>query len=157
MKTKFRTVTSALVVILISFTPSMVGIFFKPDNWYIELIKPPWTPPGWIFGPVWFCLYLSMGIAAAIIWSKPKSKMRTVSTTLFSTQLFLNGLWSFIFFGSHELLLSVIEIHLLLLFIILTIISFYKISKQSAYILLPYLFWVSFASYLNYTIWQLNR
>ena len=143
--------------IFISFIPAIVGGFFKPGSWYLEIIKPEWTPPGWIFGPVWFLLYLIMGISASIIWKLKNTYNIMLPIVFFIIQLILNALWSWIFFGRHELLYSVIDIVVLLIMIIVTIILFYRINKKAGLILLPYLLWVGFATVLNYNIWLLNR
>ena len=148
---------SVIVWILISFLPAIVGGFFKPGNWYLEIIKPEWTPPGWIFGPVWFFLYFCMGIAAFLIWESKKNKQIKLPIIVFILQLLLNALWSWIFFGLHNLGLSVFEIIVLWVMIGATIILFYRVNKIAGLILIPYLLWVSFATILNYNIWILNR
>ena len=148
---------SLAVSLLICFIPSFIGVYFKPGDWYMEILKPEWTPPGWIFGPVWTMLYISMGIALWLVWeSRGKTNIK-LPLIAFSIQLILNALWSWIFFGVHNLFVSVIEILFLLTMIIGTIYLFMKIKKVAGLILIPYALWVSFASYLNYTIWTLNK
>lgn len=145
-----------VIWIVISFLPALVGSYFKPGDWYQELTKPEWTPPGWLFGPVWSILYLSMGIAASIVWNSKRSHRIDIPITVFIIQLVINALWSWIFFGKHTLLYSVIDITLLLIFIIITIFLFYKVNKKAGLILIPYLLWVSFATVLNFNIYLLN-
>jgi len=126
-------------------------------GWYAGLIKPALNPPNWIFGPVWTTLYFLMGIAAFLVWRKGLSQ-KDVRTALiiFGIQLLLNVAWSVIFFGAHNPAGAFADIVLLWLAILATIITFYKISPAAAYLLLPYILWVSFAGYLNYAVWTLN-
>lgn len=125
------------------------------DSWYQSLKKPSFSPPNWIFGPVWTALFLLMGIASYLVWKKEK-KIKT-SLKLYGIQLGLNFFWSYLFFGLHRPDWSLFEIALLWFFILLTIKSFYKVRKEAGIFLIPYLLWVSFAAYLNYTIFLLNR
>ena len=118
------------------------------DLWYQNLIKPSFTPPDWVFSPVWIFLYLLMGISLYLIWKK-KSKKK-IGYFYIWPAAFLNFLWPALFFGMHNIKLAFIEIFLLWAAILLTIIFFYKISKIAAYLLIPYLLWVSFAIILNY-------
>jgi tryptophan-rich sensory protein len=127
-------------------------------GWYAALRKPSFTPPGWVFGPVWISLYLLMGVSAFMIWSKGLSDSRVrVALSLFLGQLLLNTLWSVLFFGLRSPLAGFIEILILWIAITLTMISFWRISSPSGILLLPYLLWVSFAAVLNYSILILNR
>ena len=136
------------------------GLFTRPeiDGWYQTIEKPEWQPPNSVFGPVWTALYVMMGIALYLVWCShaPADKKRT-AITLWVVQLVLNSFWSFLFFNLHRLELALIEIILLWIFILLTIFSFARINKLAAWLLVPYISWVSFASILTYTIWQLNR
>lgn len=127
-------------------------------TWYATLDKPALSPPNWIFGPVWTTLYALMGTAAFLVWEKglDKKKVRG-ALRYFGIQLALNFLWSLLFFGLHSPFLALFDIALLWIVIIATIFKFYKISKPASYLLVPYLLWVTFASYLNYSIWILNR
>ncbi len=149
------------------FTPtpkSLVWGFTAPSiaGWYAGIAKPALNPPAWIFGPVWTTLFALMGIAAFLVWSscakasEDKKKGVKVALILFGGQLVLNALWSIIFFGLHSPGGALIEIVFLWLAILATIVAFYKISRPAAYLLLPYILWVSFAMYLNYAIWALN-
>lgn len=126
-------------------------------NWYAGLVKPALNPPSWLFGPVWTTLYALMGIAAFLVW-KAGWERKEVKKALgvFGIQLFLNFIWSIIFFGLQNPGWALVNIVLLWLAIVWTMVVFYRISKPAVYLLLPYLLWVSFASYLNYSIWTLN-
>lgn len=127
-------------------------------TWYPTLVKPVFNPPNWIFAPVWTLLYIMMGIAAGLVWTSD-SEIKTVKKALgfFATQLGLNALWSYLFFGLHNPLLALIEIVLLWLLIFETFNQFKKIDKLAGFLLIPYLAWVSFATILNASIWWLNK
>jgi tryptophan-rich sensory protein len=125
--------------------------------WYAGLVKPALNPPSWVFGPVWTTLYFLMGIAAFLVWRMGwERKEVKMALGVFGIQLFLNAIWSIIFFGLHSPGWALVDIALLWLAIVWTMVVFYKISKPAAYLLVPYLLWVSFASYLNYAILVLN-
>lgn len=131
----------------------VLGSFFTvssiPD-WYATLEKPFFSPPNWLFGPVWTILYIMMGISLYLIWTKKKVP------SIFWVQLTLNAAWSIIFFGLRNPALALVDIISLWIAIILTIKSFYKLNKLSAYLLYPYIAWVSFAVLLNFFIVLLN-
>jgi tryptophan-rich sensory protein len=125
------------------------------QSWYVTLIKPSFNPPNYLFGPVWTSLYIIMGISFYMIWSSTKSnKNKLIGIYLF--QLVLNFLWSFIFFKYHAIGIAAIEIVVLWLSILTMIMMFYKNNKWAAFINIPYLLWVSFASVLNISIYLLN-
>lgn len=124
-------------------------------TWYATLAKPSFAPPNFIFAPVWLVLYVLMGISFYLIIVK-KSKQKTKAIQLFLIQLFLNALWSPVFFGLQSPLLGLIVIVALLVLIVVTTKQFYRIDKNAAYLLVPYLLWVSFATALNGAIWVLN-
>lgn len=126
------------------------------SGWYQTIQKPSWNPPNWIFGPVWTVLYIMMGIAAALVWHTP-SPHRKTALVLFVIQFVLNLLWSYIFFGLHNLPLALMEIILMAFFIAITIYWFLKVNRLAAVLLLPYLMWVSFASSLSFAIFILNN
>ena len=128
-------------------------------TWYPTLVKPSFNPPNWIFAPVWTSLYVMMGVAAGLIWNQITTQKAAVTKALqfFTIQLVLNALWSFLFFGLHNLMLATIEVVLLWLMIFETYSQFAKINKTASYLMLPYLAWVSFASVLTASIWWLNR
>lgn len=125
------------------------------STWYAQLNKPSWNPPNWLFGPVWSILYILMGVSLAMVLNST-STLKTKAVIVFSVQLILNLAWSYIFFVQKNMGGALIEIIFLLIFIIVTIVSFYPIRKTASYLLLPYLCWVAFASFLNYTIYSLN-
>ena len=124
-------------------------------DWYVHLNKPFFNPPNYLFGPVWSILYLLMGVSLfMILQSKSINKKKAIS--IFFVQLFLNFWWSFLFFKFQLLGISLIEIVLMWLSILWMIIEFKKINKTAAYLQIPYLAWVTFASLLNLAIWYLN-
>jgi tryptophan-rich sensory protein len=126
-------------------------------DWYPTIAKPGWTPPSWVFGPVWTLLYISMGVAAWLVWNSADADGRRIALAVFFVQLVLNPLWSVIFFGWHRPGWAAVEIVMLWLAILGTVILFWKIRPLAGAILLPYLVWVSFAAVLNLAIWNLNR
>jgi tryptophan-rich sensory protein len=128
-------------------------------TWYPTLIKPIFNPPNWIFAPVWSLLYVLMGLAAGLVWTKMDHEKEMVKKALlfFAIQLALNSLWSVLFFGLKNPLLALIEIVILLLMIYETYLKFAKINRMASFLLIPYLAWVSFATVLNASIWWLNR
>lgn len=125
-------------------------------DWYPMLVKPVLNPPAWIFGPVWTTLFLLMGYALYVVWKNGSGKSKCLAYSAFGIQMVLNTLWSIIFFGLHSPAGAFFELIALWLAILATIITFAKVSKTAAWLLLPYILWVSFAGYLNYSIWQLN-
>lgn len=142
--------------ILLCFAAAAIGAYFDPGSWYELLEKPAWTPPNWVFPVVWPLLYLCMGIAAWMIWNeygfdKGKNELR-----LFLVQLVLNAAWSWLFFGQHDIAVALAEIMMLWLAICFTMMLFWKKNPIAGYLMLPYLLWVSYATALNFVIWQLN-
>lgn len=142
----------------------LVGLLSAPftiasiPTWYAGLIKPSFSPPNWIFAPVWTILYFLMGISVCLVWRNGiKNKEIKTAIYYFSSQLLFNFLWSVIFFGLHLPLAAFIDIIALLIAIVLTMIKFSKISKSAFYLLMPYLLWVGFAAVLNGSIILLNR
>jgi tryptophan-rich sensory protein len=139
----------------------VLGSFFSTpaiaSGWYATLVKPELAPPNWVFGPVWTLLYFFMATAAFLVW-RAESHRREVKCALFvfALQLALTILWSALFFALHSPAIAFAEIIVLWLAIIATIGIFVKTSRMAALLLLPYLLWVSFAAYLNYSIWMLN-
>ena len=172
-----------VVSILICEMAGVAGSFFTApaiEAWYVKLEKPFFSPPNWIFAPVWTILYLLMGISLFLVWKKnwgiiipagePERKSwNPISTKLwrgswreenailiFALQLVLNILWSVIFFGLKSPSIAFVEILMLWFAILYTIVNFYRISKPAAYLLIPYILWISFASILNFFVWWLN-
>jgi len=146
--------------------PQLAGLlgsianFTSLDSWYISLVKPSFNPPSWVFGPVWTLLFLLMGWSLYLIWQEKGllHKKQWYSTIkIFSVQLGLNILWSYLFFFFRNPLAGFLEIILLWVFILLNIIYFYKLNKTAGLLLVPYLLWVSFATFLNFNLWILNR
>lgn len=130
-----------------------IGSRFPTGEWYAGLEKPPWNPPGWVFGPVWTLLYILMGIAAWMVW---KGQGFSIPIYIFLFQLALNALWSYLFFGINRPDLAFIEIAVLWVFILFTMVLFWKVRTAAGVLFIPYLLWVSFASVLNFTLWKLN-
>lgn len=141
-------------------TAGFIGGFFTAPAiplWYNQLQKPEFNPPSWVFSPVWTILYILMGVSLYIIWnSRINQKEASRAYFAFGLQLGLNILWSILFFGLRNLFYAFVDIILLLAAIVATIAVFYRIDRKAALLLVPYLLWVSFASVLNYSIWQLN-
>ncbi len=142
----------------------LVGLLSTPFTiasipvWYAGLIKPSFSPPDWIFGPVWTTLYFLMGVSVCLIWKKGiNNKEIKIAIYYFLAQLFFNFLWSVIFFGLHLPLVAFIDVIALLVAIVMTMMKFSKISKTALYLLIPYLLWVCFATILNGAIVLLNR
>ena len=128
------------------------------ESWYRAIDKPAFTPPSWVFGPVWTLLYILMGIALFLVWRQGTDTpgVRT-ALTVFVIQLALNTLWSLLFFGLRRPLLGLIDIALLWAAILVTMVRFHPLSRTAAWLLAPYLAWVSYATALNFAIWRLNR
>jgi len=138
----------------------LLGSIFTVQSittWYAELEKPWFTPPAWLFGPAWTTLYALMGLSLFIIWNHHLEYGRSGGTiSLFGVQLALNILWSYLFFGLQLPLAAFVEILILWTTILFTLLSSWKVSRLAAFLLVPYLAWVSFASLLNFYIWSLN-
>lgn len=126
------------------------------NTWYKELVKPPFTPPDTYFPAAWGILYTLMTISFFIILSKPHSKEKFIALNLFLIQLVLNFSWSYIFFNMQSIRLAMADVVLLLMFLIFTVISFFKISKTAGWLLIPYILQVIFAVYLNAGLLILN-
>lgn len=125
-------------------------------DWYVNLNKPSFNPPNYLFGPVWTFLYLLMGVSLFIVWRSPAGPDRTQALRIFVIQLTLNFLWSFLFFRFNLPGLALLEIIMIWISILTMILLFGRISKPAAYLQIPYLLWVSFATVLNGAIWYLN-
>lgn len=147
------------VAVALCFAAAGIGSLFTTPaipGWYAALHKPAWSPPNWIFGPVWTLLYLMMGVAVWLVWRERGFTGAPLALTLFAVQLTLNALWSIIFFGWRQPGLALAEIILLWTFIFLTMLSFWRISPPAAWLMWPYLLWVTFAGFLNLSIRRLN-
>ncbi|MFC1649559.1 TspO/MBR family protein [Patescibacteria group bacterium] len=149
-----------VISIGISQLAGIVGSIFTTSEiagWYVFLNKPSFNPPNWLFGPVWIILYTLMGISLYLVWSKGyKESNIKRAVNIFLVHLVVNSIWSIAFFGLHYLGIAFMVIINLWLMILYLIRLFYGINKNAAYLLIPYLIWVSFASLLNFSIWQLN-
>lgn len=149
-----------IVSILIAQSAGVVGSFFTAPaipTWYETLVKPSFTPPNWVIGPVWVVLYTLIGIALFLVWRMGLEKREVrIAIGIFAVQLVLNALWSWAFFGLQSPLTGLIVIIVLWVAILLNIVIFYRISKTAGLLLIPYILWVSFATALNYSIWILN-
>lgn len=154
---KRQSVLSFVVWLLIPFAAATVGARFGPGEWYAQLAKPAWNPPGYVFGPVWTILYAMMGIAAWFVWREHGPAEAKLSFGLFFAQLILNACWTYLFFGLQAPGLALMEILLLWVFILLTLVAFWRIKPLAGVLLIPYLGWVTFAATLNYQLWVLNR
>lgn len=153
-----KSLRTLILFILLCNLAGIIGSFFTFEaipSWYVTLQKPSFSPPAWVFAPVWIILYTLMGVSAYLIWLK-KGKRIKQALGVFAFQLILNTLWSIIFFGMRNPFIAFLEIILLWLSIIYCIHLFLKIEKRSAYLLIPYLLWVSFALILNLAIRLLN-
>jgi tryptophan-rich sensory protein len=144
--------------LVVSFVAAAIGgaASVQAGRFYGQLLRPEWAPPPAIFGPVWTVLYVLMGIAAWLVWRVGGFGAAKAALTLFLGQLALNALWSWLFFGWHRGALAFADILVLWVLIVATLISFWRISPLAGALLVPYLLWVSFASALNYAVWQLN-
>lgn len=157
-----KNVVRLVVACGVSLAAGLIGSFTTMgggfDSWYSTIDKPSFTPPSWVFGPVWTILYLLMGVAAFLVWQKGV-QLRLVRIALgwFLVQLVLNALWSPVFFGLHQIGWALVVIVLLWIAIVITIYHFSRVSQMGAVLLVPYLLWVSFATVLNGAIWRLNR
>jgi len=151
-----RFLLAVLPVVAVSVAGGLVTRV-KIPTWYAGLAKPGFTPPNWLFAPVWTTLYALMAYALWRILSLPKSRPgRTAAVALFFVQLALNSLWSFAFFGAQSPLLGLVVITALIAATLATIVTFWKLDRVAACLLMPYLAWVSYATLLNGAIWQLN-
>lgn len=142
----------------LSFITAAIGSVasIQAASFYAELIRPGWSPPAAVFGPVWTLLYTLMGIAAWLVWRVNGFNRAVIALMLFLSQLALNALWSWLFFYWQQGALAFADIILLWFFIAATLVAFWRIHKFAAVLLVPYLLWVSFAAVLNYSLWQLN-
>ena len=154
-----RQVFGLAAFVLICFAAAgLGGLVTTPriPTWYADLAKPAWTPPGWIFGPVWTALYLMMAFSAWLVWRQAGLAGARFPLALFAIQLVLNSLWPVVFFGLQSPGAAAVEIILLWAAILATLLAFWKRSTLAGALLMPYLAWVSFAAVLNVTIWWMN-
>ena len=125
-------------------------------GFYGDLVRPPWAPPAWLFGPVWSVLFLLMGVAAWLVWRDHGFRGAGAALKLYLAQLLANALWSWLFFAWRQGAFAFAEVIVLWLLIAATIFSFWRLNRLAALLLVPYLAWVSFAAALNFALWRLN-
>ena len=154
--TPLRQLGGLLGWLALTFVAAFIGATasIEAADFYAALQRPDWAPPGWLFGPVWTLLYLMMGVAVWLVWRRGGPV--TVALALYVIQLLVNALWSWLFFGWRLGAYAMIDIVILWLLIAVTLVAFYRHSQIAGWLLVPYLAWVSFASGLNYAVWQLN-
>ena len=128
----------------------------QAGTFYAELVRPLWAPPAAVFGPVWTLLYVMMAVAASLVWQRRGTQLARIALAMFVLQLILNALWSWLFFGWNQGALSLVDIVFLWALIVATLVLFWRIRPSAGMLLVPYLGWITFASVLNYQIWQLN-
>ena len=154
-----RQVVGLAISILICFAAAGIGsLLTRPaiDVWYATLRKPTWTPPNWIFGPVWSTLYLAMAVASWLVWRRAGLSGAKLALALFGVQLLFNVGWSAIFFGLRMPGPAFAEIVILWLLILATTAAFWPVLRVAGWLMVPYLLWVMFAAALNWAIWRLN-
>ena len=147
---------SFTLIILITFSASAIGgvvssIYKEP--WYSQIIQPFFSPPSWVFGPVWTTLYVLMSMAIWLHWISLKNKKTLI---IYFIHIFFNGTWSVIFFGFHQILYALLNLILILFFIIWLMSIYYKTNKLSFLLMVPYLLWSTYALLLNVSIFNLN-
>jgi tryptophan-rich sensory protein len=157
-ESKQRQILSLIGWFFVSFAASAVGAVasIQAKSFYSQLTQPTWAPPPWLFGPVWTVLYALMSIAAWLVWRSGGFRANRIALSLFLLQLSLNALWTWFFFAWHHGALAFADIVLLWVLIVATLVSFRRVRPLAGTLLIPYLLWVSFASVLNYSVWQLN-
>ena len=159
MKVSTKDVVALAVCLAACFGAAALGTMFTwpgVSTWYQGIRKPSFSPPNWVFGPVWTALYTMMAVAAWLVWQKSDAAARSVPLVLFGVQLALNAAWSPIFFGLRSFGWALADIVALWLAIVATLVAFLRVSAPAGLLLVPYLAWVSFAAVLNFGIWRLN-
>jgi len=155
-----REVPKLVASVLIVFLSGAIGslaTYPEITTWYAALVKPSWTPPNTWFGPIWSTLYILIGIALFLVWRQGLERRDVrFAIGIFAVQLVLNLLWSLVFFGLHSILAGFVVILILWIAILANMIAFYVISKPAGLLMVPYIIWVSIASYLNYSVLMLN-
>lgn len=160
MLSKKNSAYSLIAFIFLCLSLGFIGSFWTMETvatWYPALSKPSWTPPNWLFGPVWTLLYVMIAFSGWLIFKEEKSPERSEALIFYAIQLSLNFIWPYLFFSLKSPLLGLIDIVLLLIFIILTLFKSWTVRPLAALLLAPYLLWVSYAFLLNLAIWGLNR
>lgn len=132
------------------------GALFRPGAWYESLAKPRWRPPNWLFGPAWAVLYVMIAFAGWLVWREKGFAGAGVALALYAVQLLLNAIWSWLFFGLRRMDLAFFDLIALWLAILATILAFAPHHAGAAWMMMPYLAWVTFAGALNFAVWRLN-
>jgi tryptophan-rich sensory protein len=145
---------SLIVFIALVAATAVTGAQFQPGEWYAQLTKPSWTPPSWLFGPVWTLLYIGIAVAGWLVWRKT-GRIET-ALWIWIAQLVLNAAWSWLFFGLHRPDLALANIALMVVLIASFIVVARGVSPVASYLFIPYLLWVSYATALNFAIWRAN-
>ncbi len=146
-------IVSIVPFVLLTLAAAAMGAQFRPGAWYVALQKPAWTPPGWLFGPVWTVLYVMIALAGWIAWRR---QGWSAATGLWLVALAANGAWSWLFFGRQAIGAALVDILVLWLAIAAFIVATWRASRSASLLFVPYLAWVSFATALNAAIWRLN-
>ncbi len=156
-KLGLRSCLMFLVFLVGVFGVGVFGVQFEVGQWYDQLAKPWYTPPGWVFGPVWTVLYVTIAFSGWLVWWRSGFVGAKWGIFVYVLQLVLNGMWSWLFFGLHRIDLALLDNLLLCLSVLITMVLFIRHSLAGALLLLPYLFWLIFALVLNFEVWCLNR
>ena len=151
-----RSATVLALFIGVTFIAPLLAVWSPPGEWYASLKKPEWNPPSWIFGPVWTALYLAMATAAWLVWRRGGWRAQRKALVLYTVQLAINAAWSPLFFGLKMPALAFVEILLLLASVIVCARAFSKVERAAGLLFAPYIAWVAFAAFLNFTLWRLN-
>lgn len=159
IRTTLSSLTGLVGWLALAFATAIIGAIASVEaaSFYDQLVRPAWAPPGWVFGPVWTVLYVMMGIAAWLVWKQHGFAGAGTALRLFCVQLAVNALWSWLFFAWHLGAMAFADVLLLWALIVATVVSFWKASRLAGVLLVPYLAWVTFASVLTYSVWQLNH
>lgn len=150
---------SLAIFVLFCFLVEIIGGIWTRESvmtWYPQLSKPFWTPPSWVFGPVWTTLYVMIAVSGWLIYRSEPSAMRSKALVFYGIQLALNFIWSFLFFSLQNPALALIDIAFLVVAILLTIVNAWPVNRVAGWLLFPYLVWVLYAASLNMGIWILN-
>jgi tryptophan-rich sensory protein len=156
---KLVTIIKLIIACVFCLSVGWIGSLFTDSisGWYQELNKPFFNPPGWVFAPVWTALYIMIGVSAFLIWQKGVFEKKVkIALGFFIIQLLLNAIWTPLFFGLKSPFAAFLDIVFLWLAILITIASFYRLSKAAAFLLMPYILWVTFAAVLNFSIMIMN-
>jgi len=157
--TKSRHILGLLLALAVTFAAAGIGsVFTSPSvgDWYQALAKPSWTPPGWLFGPVWTVLYTLMAVAAWLVWREGGWRKARLALSLYAGQLALNAAWPAIFFGARMPGPAFVELVLLWLAIVATTAAFFRRTAAAGVLMLPYAAWTTFAGMLNFALWRMN-